>query len=402
MGTVFRSLSGALIGAAAMYWFDPSSGRRRRIRLRDQLLSDVRHLRSGLDVGGRDLTNRMHGLAARARSLTRDGSAPDDVLTERVRSALGRVVSHPGAIEVSVTDGRVTLSGPVLAEEYSQLLRTARSVRGVRDVQDRLAVYEEPTGVPALQGGHPRHPPRFELLQENWAPGPRLVVGTIASALLLLGLRSRGLGRALATATGGALMARTATNMPLARLIGAKGRGVNIHKTIHVNAPVEQVFGTVSYYENYPLFTRNVRSVHMHPDGRSRWCVAGPAGIPVEWDAVTTAYEPNRLIAWRTVPHAAVKHSGILRIEPYNGGTRLEIDLSYNPPGGVLGHAVAKLFGCDPKNELDQDMLRLKTFLETGKTPHDAAARAAAVHLAGQVPRPAEAAQPLREPQPLH
>jgi uncharacterized membrane protein len=119
---------------------------------------------------------------------------------------------------------------------------------------------------------------------------------------------------------------------------------------------------------------RNVRQVHTRPDGRSHWVVAGPAGVSVEWNAITTRLEPNRLLAWRTVSKAAVQHAGSIRFEPYNGGTRLEIQLSYRPPGGVLGHELARLFGADPKTELDEDLLRLKSFLESGKPPRDAAA----------------------------
>ncbi|MGH8626155.1 MAG: hypothetical protein ACREYC_13115 [Gammaproteobacteria bacterium] len=47
--------------------------------------------------------------------------------------------------------------------------------------------------------------------------------------------------------------------------------------------------------------------------------------------------------------------------------------MSYNPPAGALGHVVAKIFGADPKTVLDEDLLRMKTFLETGKAAHDAA-----------------------------
>jgi uncharacterized membrane protein len=148
---------------------------------------------------------------------------------------------------------------------------------------------------------------------------------------------------------------------------------IQVQKTLRVNAPVDHVFQTLSLYENYPLFMHNVRSVRMHPDGRSRWRVAGPAGIAIEWDSVTTQFEPNRLIAWRTVGQAPVWHSGIIRFEPVNGSTRLDIRMSYQPPGGALGHAVAVLFGADPKSEFDQDLVRLKSYLETGKTPRDAA-----------------------------
>jgi uncharacterized membrane protein len=47
--------------------------------------------------------------------------------------------------------------------------------------------------------------------------------------------------------------------------------------------------------------------------------------------------------------------------------------MSYNPPARVLGHVVARLFGADPKTELDEDLMRMKTFLETGVPPSESA-----------------------------
>jgi uncharacterized membrane protein len=118
---------------------------------------------------------------------------------------------------------------------------------------------------------------------------------------------------------------------------------------------------------------RNVRSVRLHADGRSHWSVAGPAGATVEWDSETTVCKPNEVLAWQTVANAPIAHAGSIRFERAGSGTRLDIQMSYHPPGGALGHGIAKLFGADPKRELDEDLLRLKTFLETGGVPHDAA-----------------------------
>jgi uncharacterized membrane protein len=64
-------------------------------------------------------------------------------------------------------------------------------------------------------------------------------------------------------------------------------------------------------------------------------------------------------------------------MDSHNGGTQLGIQMRYGPPAGVLGHSVAKLLGVDPKTELDEDLMRLKSFLETGKRPHDCAAHRA-------------------------
>jgi uncharacterized membrane protein len=56
-----------------------------------------------------------------------------------------------------------------------------------------------------------------------------------------------------------------------------------------------------------------------------------------------------------------------------NGGTRVDIQLCYVPLAGALGHAVARAFGADPKSEMDADLMRMKTMIETGHPPHDAA-----------------------------
>jgi uncharacterized membrane protein len=42
--------------------------------------------------------------------------------------------------------------------------------------------------------------------------------------------------------------------------------------------------------------------------------------------------------------------------------------MEYLPPAGVLGHAVAELFGVDPRQAMNEDLVRLKTLLEEGKT----------------------------------
>lgn len=376
MMQITRSLSFAALAAAAMYWFDPNSGRRRRAQARDKLISRAIDFSEGVGVAWRDLLHRSRGFRARIRAMFESETPSDEVLIERIRANIGHAISHPGVIEVEVSQGRAILSGPVLADEYNRLLHAVRSVRGIKDVEDRLAVYESAEGVSALQGGRPRPPQRFELLQENWSPAARLVTGTLGTALMLYGLRERGIVGSLAAVAGGALTLRSTTNMPLVRLSGASGhRAIDIQKTIHVNAPIERVFETLARHENFPAFMRNVREVHMYGDGRSHWVVAGPAGTSVEWDAETTAYQPNKVLAWRTVPNSKVEHAGIIRFQPDGDGTRLDIRMSYNPPAGAVGHVVAKLFGTDPKKEMDEDLMRLKTYLETGVPPRDAAIR---------------------------
>ena len=128
---------------------------------------------------------------------------------------------------------------------------------------------------------------------------------------------------------------------------------------------------------------RNVRSVEPRAEGQSYWTVAGPAGTTVQWDSVTTRLQPNEHIAWRTVAGSAVQHAGMIYFSPADDGTRVHIDMSYRPPAGALGHVVAKLFGADPKSEFDEDLMRLKSTLETGKAPQDASQRDAGTLVSG-------------------
>ena len=94
----------------------------------------------------------------------------------------------------------------------------------------------------------------------------------------------------------------------------------------------------------------------------------------LQWIASLTESIRPSVLAWKTDPGAAVEHSGLVRFEPAdNGGTRVHVRLSYNPPAGMLGHGVAVLLGTDPKQELDDDLMLMKSFIETGIVPHDAA-----------------------------
>ena len=110
-------LAGAGVGAGMMYLFDPNSGRRRRSLVRDQLRHSCSATSKSADVLRRDAGNRLHGLIAEVRHSFNHDRPSDEVLVDRVRSRIGRVVSHPSAIVVRAKDGCVRLSGIVSASD---------------------------------------------------------------------------------------------------------------------------------------------------------------------------------------------------------------------------------------------------------------------------------------------
>jgi hypothetical protein len=120
---------------------------------------------------------------AQVRSALHRQQPSDAVLVERVRSKVGRWVSHPGSIHVTATDGHVVLSGTVLADEADGLVSCVRSVPGVCSLETELDVRREPGNVSGLQGGKTRTGETSELWQQNWSPTMQAAVGVAALGL---------------------------------------------------------------------------------------------------------------------------------------------------------------------------------------------------------------------------
>ena len=58
---------------------------------------------------------------------------------------------------------------------------------------------------------------------------------------------------------------------------------------------------------------------------------------------------------------------GALLPAPGGGGTIVKVEVEYNPPGGVIGSAVAKLFGEEPGQQISEDLRCLKQVIEVGE-----------------------------------
>jgi uncharacterized membrane protein len=204
-----------------------------------------------------------------------------------------------------------------------------------------------------------------------WSPTTRVLAGLGAIGLYLFGRNRRGLLGTAVSLAGVGLAFRSITNLEVSRILGLSpdARVIDITKTINVNVPVEDVYRLWSSFPNFPIFMANVKEVHNLGNDRSKWVVSGPAGVPVEFNARVIENIPNEAISWETEEDAVVKHRGRVHIRPNpDGSTQVNVKMTYNPPAGVLGHSVAFFLGSDPKQSMDEDLVRLKSLLETGKT----------------------------------
>jgi uncharacterized membrane protein len=364
------ALGGFAAGVLAMYFADPRQGRRRRAEACNRLVALWHDVSNELDKAQRDGRNRVQGLGARIFSLWRQRNTEAEVLLGRVRSAIGRAVSHPHAIHARI-EGRntVILEGPVLRHELDELLRRVRAVRGAGEIVHRLEVHSEPD-IASLQGGAPRRA-LSEIAQQNWTPSLRVASGALAGGAAYASTRIKGLPGWLTAAGSAALFARAAANRPFRQLFGFGGNADVVHfdKTIHIHAPVDEIYAYWANFENFPKFMSHLKEVRRRNGSRSHWVAAGPGGLSIPWEAEIVEQRTNQLLAWRSVPGSIVRTAGVVRFDPEGDGiTRLQIRMSYCPPAGIFGHIVAWILGADPKTEMDDDLVRLKSLLETGKT----------------------------------
>ena len=207
------------LGAAGMYVFDPDKGRRRRAAGRDKVRRIVGDARTFATAAARDANHRLRGVRARFQRRLRRAEAPDELmLIERVRAQLGRVVSHPHAVQVGANRGTVMLSGPILAHEVTPLLAQVRAVPGVLRVEDHLAVYESAASIPSLQGEH--------LVREShrWSPATRGAAIVGGAMLALYGAQQRSAGGLVFTMIGAFLATRGASGESLEELVARSAR----------------------------------------------------------------------------------------------------------------------------------------------------------------------------------
>jgi hypothetical protein len=195
-------------GAALMYFLDPQRGRRRRVLARDKL-NRITHKTTGtMGATSRDLRNRALGIVAETRSLVSRRQVSDEVLAERVRARLGSLVSHASSIQVWSDNGRITLSGGVLAAELPRLIRGVSSIRAVTGVENLLTVQESSESLSGHYGRSrlPESRSTFDKLRKPWTETTRFLMGAFGSIFTFGGAVCRSINGVTMTLVGAALL----------------------------------------------------------------------------------------------------------------------------------------------------------------------------------------------------
>ncbi|HEY9670347.1 MAG TPA: SRPBCC family protein [Waterburya sp.] len=189
-------------------------------------------------------------------------------------------------------------------------------------------------------------------------------------ALVLLGLKQGSLRGALTALAGGGLIYRGVTAQSGIQDALGMNQGIKVEKSVTIsNKSPEELYLFWRNFENLPRFMRHLKHVSVINNTRSHWIATAPMGSSVEWDAEIINDQENRLIAWASVEGADVDNSGFVRFQsaPQGRGTEVKVVLEYNPPGGAVGDAIAKLFGEQPQQQLGDDLSRFKMLMEAGE-----------------------------------
>ena len=210
-------------------------------------------------------------------------------------------------------------------------------------------------------------------------PQPERIGSLAAGAgLAAYGLSRRSLGGVLLALLGGALIKRGVTgHCEMYAALGVNSRqlntergvpgnkGIKVIKSVVVSRPAQEVYHYWRKLENLAQFMNHVKSVTQIDERRSTWVVKGPMGSDLEWTAQIITDRAGELISWESLPGAEVQNAGSVRFETVGDGrTEVRVSLQYQPPAGVLGATVAKLFGEAPEQQLEEDLARFKNIIE--------------------------------------
>lgn len=149
--------------------------------------------------------------------------------------------------------------------------------------------------------------------------------------------------------------------------IEASGNAVS-GRSVTINKPVAEVFSRFRDFARLPSFMENLERVDVIDATRSHWVVKAPVGKTVEFDSIITEERENALIAWTSADGASVPNSG--RIDFRDAGARgtvVTATIVYDPPAGVVGKLVAKMFQREPAIQARRDLRRFKQLMETGE-----------------------------------
>lgn len=140
---------------------------------------------------------------------------------------------------------------------------------------------------------------------------------------------------------------------------------INIRTSLTVNAPRKLVYDTWRDLENLPHFLKYIKKIKVTDEIHSHWILKTPGKIPsVEWNAEIIDQENARELSWRSLPGSMIETAGKINFADIYNATQVTVLISYRPPAGYIGSAIANLLNPTFKRFVEEDIVKFKDYIE--------------------------------------
>lgn len=186
MSSLARSIVGAAVTAAAVYFMDPVNGHQRRLLLQDRCKRAARRVEWSTRNLRQDSSGHSRYLASRGNGAPKRKS--DRAVSKQVFGAVRHAVSHPEDVAVAVDHGHVILRGKLLPHEHRRVLDEVRRQPGVFVITDHLIEHHGNGDYSIVDNGLSF---KSAARRNGWSTTGRVLAGCAGGALLYWGVRER-------------------------------------------------------------------------------------------------------------------------------------------------------------------------------------------------------------------
>ena len=150
----------------------------------------------------------------------------------------------------------------------------------------------------------------------------------------------------------------------------AEDAAISVSASVNVARPAEELYAFWRDFRNAPRYMDRIVRVEVLDELRSRWTASGPTGQSWEWESEVTEDVPGELIAWESLPGSDLPNRGWVQFIPAREGqAEVRYFVEFDPPAGIVGQAIARVFNEAPREMARGDLRRFRALMESGEIP---------------------------------
>lgn len=153
--------------------------------------------------------------------------------------------------------------------------------------------------------------------------------------------------------------------------VGASPTAITIERTITIGRSADDLYHLWRAPQTLPQIMGHFATVRPMDMERAHWRIDGPLGVNLVWETAIIDAQRGAFVHWASLPNATLRNDGLVQFyrAPGEWGTVVALCLAFDPPGGVLGNLLTKLFAIGPEMIVQQTLRRFKSLAETGEIP---------------------------------